>query len=102
MTTDSYQDIPYNMPEVSNYAFIRESSLIFNRLLHKHAVNKGDYSIPHLLTKVNDLQYKTCSENADRLFVLKVKSPDDAVYNRNICSLHCSSIFMKRQVIMFQ
>jgi hypothetical protein len=68
MTTDSYQDIPYNTTEVSTQAFIRESSLIFNKLLHKRAVNKGDYSIPHLLTKVNALQYKTWSENADRIF----------------------------------
>lgn len=80
MTTDSYQDIQYNTTEVSTHAFIRESSLIFNRLLHKCAVNKGDCSIPHSLTKVNALQYKTWSENADRLFVLKVKSHNDALY----------------------
>ena len=80
MNTDSYQDIPYNTTEVSTHAFICESSLIFNKLLHKCAVNKDDCSIPHLLTMINSLQHKTWSENADRIFVLTVKSPDDTLH----------------------
>lgn len=79
MNTDSYHDIPYKTTEVSSHAFIRESSLIFNRLLNKCAVNKGDCSMPHILTKINALQYKTWSENVDRIFVLEVKSPDDVL-----------------------
>ena len=58
------------------YYIVRESSN-FQQVLHKREVNKGDFSTLLLLTKINALQYKTWSENADRIFVLKVKSRDD-------------------------